>query len=302
VSISEKYRSLLYSLSAVLFWSTIATAFKITLAGMNSFQLVFYASLASSIVLGIFAYNKTNNLGKILFSKYNLFKNLLMGFINPFVFYFVLIKAYDLLTAQEAMILNYSWPIVLSIFSVIFLKDKFSSKTILGLITAFVGVIIIATHGDFSSLSFHHLLGTSLALTSTLIWSAFWILNLKDKREDIVKLFGAFFFGTIYTAVYLLFFDSFLIDESIYILGAVYIGLFEMGITFVLWLKGLSLSQNRANTSTLVFLSPFLSLIFIMIILGEQLYLSSISGLFFIIAGIFIQQTGKKKSQLNIKV
>ena len=262
---------------------------------MNSFQLVFYASVTSSIILGIFTFNKNKNLGEVLFSKRNLTKNSLMGLINPFVFYFVLIKAYDLLTAQEAMILNYSWPIVLSIFSVIFLKDKFSALTIAGLVTAFVGVIIIATQGDLSSLTFHHLFGTSLALASTLIWSAFWILNLKDKREDILKLFGAFFFGTIYTACYLLFFDSFFIAEPVYILGAVYVGFFEMGITFVLWLKGLSLSKNRGNTSTLVFLSPFISLIFIAFILGEELFFSSIVGLLLIIAGILIQQMRLRK-------
>ena len=302
MSISEKYRSLFYSLAAVLFWSTIATAFKLTLKGMNSFQLVFYAALTSTIVLGIFALRKNRNLFKVLFLKENLTKNLLMGIINPFVFYFVLIKAYDLLIAQEAMILNYSWPIVLSIFSVIFFKDKFSFKTILGLLTAFAGVIFIATHGNLLELEFHNPLGISLALASTFIWSGFWILNLHDKRDDVIKLFGAFFFGTIYTAVYILFFDSFKVDNSIYIFGAVYIGLFEMGITFVLWLKGLSLSKNRANTSTLVFLSPFLSLIFIALILGEELYISSLVGLVLIIGGILIQQLGKKKTQLSTKV
>jgi drug/metabolite transporter (DMT)-like permease len=99
-----------------------------------------------------------------------------------------------------------------------------------------------------------------------------------------------------------MFFDSFKVDDSIYIFGAVYIGLFEMGITFVLWLKGLSLSKNRANTSTLVFLSPFLSLIFIAVILGEELYISSLVGLILIICGILIQQLRKKRTQLNTNV
>ena len=96
MSISEKYRSLFYSLVAVLFWSTIATAFKLTLKGMNSFQLVFYASFTSTVVLGIFVLKKNRNLFKVLVLKDNFTKNLLMGLINPFVFYFVLIKAYDL--------------------------------------------------------------------------------------------------------------------------------------------------------------------------------------------------------------
>lgn len=302
MSIPEKYRSLFYSLAAVLFWSTIATAFKITLNGMNNAQILFYSSFTSCLALGIISYSKNKDLISILFYGKNLKRNALLGFINPFFYYLILIKAYDLLEAQEAMIVNYSWPIVFSIFSVFFLKEKLSGKTIIGLISAFFGVAFIATRADLLSLEFHNPLGGMLALASTLIWASFWIINLRDSRDNYVKLFGAFFFGTVYTTIYILFFDSFKVENPVYILGAVYVGLFEMGITFTLWLKGLSLSKNRSNTSTLVFLSPFLSLIFIALLLGEKLYISSIIGLALIIGGILFQQFGKKKTQESLNV
>lgn len=302
MSIPEKYRSLFYSLTAVLFWSTIATAFKLTLNGMNNAQILFYSSLTSFLVLGVIAYNKNKDLISILFYGKNLKRNALLGFINPFFYYLILIKAYDLLEAQEAMIVNYSWPIVFSVFSVIFLKEKLSGKTIVGLISAFLGVAFIATRGDLLSLKFHNPLGGLLALASTLIWASFWIINLRDSRDNHIKLFGAFFFGSLYTTIYILFFDSFKVENPVYILGAVYVGLFEMGITFTLWLKGLSLSTNRANTSTFVFLSPFLSLLFIAFVLGEKLYFSSIAGLALIIGGILFQQFSKKKNQESLNV
>ena len=68
-----------------------------------------------------------------------------------------------------------------------------------------------------------------------------------------------------------------------------------MGITFLFWLKAIALSENKAKTATLAYLSPFISLIFITLILGEKLFLSSITGLILIVGGILLQQINFKK-------
>lgn len=287
-------RSLIYTLSAVFFWSTVATAFKLTLNGMTYAQLLFYASLTSTIVLFfIITFSKGKHF-QILINRESIKKSMLLGLLNPFFYYIVLFKAYSLLPAQEAQPLNYTWPITLSILTAFFLKQKINYKTILGLLTAFIGVTIIATRGDFTSLHFNNLFGVSLALGSSIIWASFWILNLLDQRESSVKLFGAFLIGTIYSALYLLFFDSFILSNLTYLLGAGYVGIFEMGITFLLWNKGLELSTDKIKTSTLAYLSPFLSLVFIVFLLGETILLSSVVGLMFIIGGILYQNLSKK--------
>ena len=77
-------------------------------------------------------------------------------------------------------------------------------------------------------------------------------------------------------------------------MGAVYVGLFEMGVTFVLWMKALQLTSTTARISNLVFLSPFLSLIVIHFVVGEEIYLSTVSGLVLIVAGILLEKSGKR--------
>ncbi|MDZ7763180.1 MAG: EamA family transporter [Melioribacteraceae bacterium] len=237
---------ILYALSAVLLWSTVATAFKLTLAGLNYAQLLFYASLTSTIVLFFFAMKESRTDVLNIFKGEDFLKNLLLGLFNPFLYYLVLFQAYSLLPAQEAQPLNYTWPITISIFSVIFLGQKLSLRTIIGLISAFFGVVIIATRGDIFGLSFHNLFGVILAVGSSLIWAAFWTMSLIDKRKNSIKLFSAFLFGTIFTFLYVLLFESFSFTGVEFLLGAVYIGLFEMGITFFLWMKGLELSLNES--------------------------------------------------------
>jgi len=291
----DNSKSLLYALLAVMFWSTVATAFKLTLQGLNSAQLLFYSSLTSLIVLFVLARLNSPKMLTRIFSKQQLKKNMLLGFINPFVYYLILFKAYSILPAQEAQPINLTWPLIISILSVIYLKQKFSVKTIIGLLISFSGVVVIATRGNILSLHFQNLNGVLLALTSSFIWAAFWILNLLDEREESIKLFGTFLFGTIYTGIYIFFFDSFGPVEFKYVLGAVYIGLFEMGITFFLWLKALSLSDNKTKISTIVYLFPVISLFFIHFVLGEKLFVSSVIGLIMIVGGILYQQLNEQK-------
>lgn len=83
-------------------------------------------------------------------------------------------------------------------------------------------------------------------------------------------------------------------------IGAVYSGIFEMGLTFILWLKAMQLATDTARVSNLIFLSPFLSLIFIRLIVGEQILPSTFGGLLLIVSGILIQQLKIRKSSREV--
>ncbi|NJK98814.1 MAG: EamA family transporter, partial [Bacteroidales bacterium] len=51
----------------------------------------------------------------------------MLGFLNPLLYYLVLFKAYSLLPAQIAQPLNYTWPLILVILSIIFLSKNIRS-------------------------------------------------------------------------------------------------------------------------------------------------------------------------------
>ena len=114
-------------------------------------------------------------------------------------------------------------------------------------------------------------------------------MDMKDKRDTETKLFLNFFFGLIFITIANILFSKIIFPDFKGIIGIVYIGLFEMGITFIIWLKALSLSRTTAKVSNLIFLAPFLSLFIISKIVKERILFSSIIGLFFIISGIIIQ-------------
>jgi drug/metabolite transporter (DMT)-like permease len=224
----------------------------------------------------------------------NILKSALPGILNPFLYYIVLFKAYSLLPAQEAQPINYTWAITLSLLSIPLLGQKLSARELLAIFTSYLGVVVISTHGDLLNIQFSNGFGVFLALFSTVLWSLYWIYNTKSKIDPLVELFLNFCLGLPLITIAMLIFTGPPPIELPAVLSAAYVGLFEMGITFALWLKALRLTEKTARISNLIFLSPFLSLILIHFILGEEILPSTLAGLIFIVGGNIIQQTGKK--------
>jgi drug/metabolite transporter (DMT)-like permease len=286
----KQTRAYLCAAVAVLFWATSASAFKISLRYVDVFSLLFYASVTSTVAFFIYIL-LTNRLSllKSLSGKDYLYSALL-GFLNPFLYYVVLFKAYSILPAQEAQPLNFIWPITLVLLSIPLLKQKIRSRDILATFICFAGVFIISTRGNILGFKFTSITGVSLATGSSVVWALFWIYNVRDKRDEVVRLFLNFVFGSVLTFLLMVVLGSVHIPNLPGLLGAVYVGIFEMGITFLLWLKALRFSKTTAHVTNLIYLVPFLSLILISFTVGETILPSTVVGLVFIVGGIVLQK------------
>lgn len=283
-----------YALLSVFLWSSVASAFKLSLQYLSPTQLLLFSSISSLVILFVvLVLQKKLHLVKQHIQK-NFFITVVLGAINPFLYYLVLFKAYDLLPAQEAQAINYTWALMLAFLSVVILKQKLSVVDILAGIICYFGVLVISTKGDPLSLNFSSLQGVGYAVLSTVFWSFYWIYNTKIKADPIVAVFSNFLVALPMILIYSFFTDSLHVVEFKGLLGAVYVGVFEMGITFMFWLKALQSAKNISKIANLIFISPFLSLVFIYFILKEPIYLSTLVGLIMIIFGIIIQQKTKK--------
>ena len=284
-------RALGFGLSAVLLWSTVATAFKLTLAEFSPIQMLTIASIVSSIALiAICAFqSKLSQLSTTFLS--NPWYYLLLGLVNPLAYYLILFKAYDLLPASQAQAINYSWAITLTLMAAVFLGQKIRKQDWVACTFSYAGVVVIATKGDVLGMQFYSPLGVALALLSTLLWAGYWILNTKNKADPVVGVLLGFLVAlpfaiglTLYEG------ESFSQITAKGWMAVTYVGLFEMGITFVLWLSALKLTNNTARISNLIFASPFISLMLLSTIIGEEIHPATLFGLMLIIAGLVIQQ------------
>ncbi|EJC6734859.1 EamA family transporter [Vibrio vulnificus] len=291
-------RALGFGLSAVLLWSTVATAFKLTLAEFSPIQMLTVASVVSAMALLTICalQGKLTQISTTFLS--NPWYYLLLGLINPLAYYLILFKAYDLLPASQAQAINYSWAITLTLMAAVFLGQKIRKQDWVACVFSYVGVIVIATKGDLLGLSFESPVGVALALTSTLLWAGYWILNTKNQADPIVGVLLGFLVAIPFAiALTVIEGQSWGQISTQGWLAVTYVGLFEMGVTFVLWLSALKLTNNTARISNLIFASPFISLMLLSSIIGEEIHPTTLIGLMLIIAGLVIQQIkwGKRK-------
>ncbi|MGE4263794.1 MAG: DMT family transporter [Desulfovibrio sp.] len=288
--VTRQRQAYVYGLGTVLIWSTVATAFKIALKDLDHYQLLLAADVVSiATLLGILAVQGRLDLIRSL-TRGELLRNCGLGVLNPFLYYLVLFKAYSLLPAQVAQPLNYTWAITLSLLSVPLLGQKLSRRDLAAVCVSYLGVVVLSTQGRLTGLDFGSPLGVGLALGSTLIWALYWIGNTRNGTDPVLALLLNFVAAFPLILGTTLIFSELPAWDNPGLPAAAYVGVFEMGVSFVLWLMAMRLTLSTARIGNLIFLSPFLSLAFIHAILGESIHATTYAGLALILAGNLLGQ------------
>ena len=283
-------RAVKLGLGAVMLWSTVATAFSLSLQYLTPLQLV---TLATVISWCFFAFRlnapERRSALRVTSSKARA-TGLLVGWLNPGLYYLVLFAAYDRLPAQEAMAINYSWGITLALLAAPLLRQRLSAGALLAACISYGGILVIATRGAPLSLDFAQPLGVGLALLSTVLWSLYWVINTRLSLDPEVNLFLNFS-GALPLLLALLWWSNTPFPTLWQgWAGGLYVGLFEMGLAFVLWMGAMKATTSTLRISSLIFLSPPLSLVLIWVIAGEPVKAYTLIGLVLILFGLWLQR------------
>ena len=286
----NEHRAFKLGLSAVMLWSTVATAFSISLRYLTPLQLVALASAVSWCFLSLRLLQPARWQALRATAMRDRLFGLAMGWLNPALYYLVLFAAYDRLPAQEAMAINYSWGITLALIAAPLLGQKLSLYSLLTSGISYFGIVVIATRGEPEALNFAQPEGVALALLSTLIWSLYWVINARKEIDPEVQLFLNFT-GALPLLFALVWYQGAAAPVSWQgWAGGLYVGLFEMGLAFVLWMGAMQATRSTIRISSLIFLSPPLSLLFIWLIAGEALRPYTFVGLLLILLGLWLQR------------
>jgi drug/metabolite transporter (DMT)-like permease len=283
-------KALLFALGAVVFWSTVATAFKIALRDLDVFQLLLIASTTSAALLLLVVALRGQLKLLLLYLRESPGYFLCVAATNPTLYYLILLSAYDLLPAQQAQVINYTWAITLSLLALLVLGQRLHTRDVVASIVGYSGVVVIATRGDVTSLQVENASGVALALVSTLVWASYWIISARNQRDKVVSMCLNFLLAVPMCLFLCLLFSRPGFASWAGLGAAIYVGFFEMGITFVLWSLALQHTSRIARISNLIFLAPFLSLFLIQTVLQEQIHPSTIVGLLLIVPAAMFQQ------------
>jgi drug/metabolite transporter (DMT)-like permease len=283
-------QAMLFGLGAVALWSTVATAFKVALGHMSPLELMWLASLVSWALMGALVLRR-GQLDEAL--RRGWCTAAWAGLMNPVAYYLLLFAAYDRLPGQEAMALNYTWALTMAFLAVPVLGQRLTRIDVVAGLIAYSGVWVIATRGAVLDVAFADPLGVGLALASTLVWALYWLLNARDARSPLVAQWQNFSVGMPVLTALVIWGPGFQWQGWAGLGAGVYVGLFEMGIAFVLWQLAVQRVSRTAKVSLLIFLSPPVSLLLLYLVVGEPIRLSTLAGLVLILAGLGLQQGQK---------
>ena len=285
------HQALVCAAVAVLSWSTVATAFKLALQQLTYFELIVIASLTALLLFGLTLTVRHQWPLVARLSRRQWGRFAFLGLLNPVCYYLVLFRSYELLPAQVAQPVNYAWPIVLLLLLALFGHQPIPRSKYGGMAVSLAGVALIsAGTGGTSGLSVS-VTGLLLALLSAFLWALYWMMtNRREATVDgTVSLFMTFLFGSLYllaaTAVVGLHTPT-----LTGWLSGIYVGCFEMGIPFLCFGLAIRTTDNPTLVNQLCYLSPFLSLFFIGIVLGEPIAVTTYIGLLLIVGGLLLNR------------
>src|SRR5574344_37320 len=292
--IKDNTKAIISASFAILSWSTVATAFKIALKSLTHYELLVVAGTTAVVIFAVLLtiQRKWMLLSKISLKKWGYYA--LLGLLNPVAYYLILFKSYSLWPAQIAQPINYMWPIFLTVLLAIFAHRSIQPLKYIGLAGSLIGVICISLGAADISMLHFSMAGLLLAALSAVLWASYWMINDKDTSYPIMAMFLCFLFGTIYLYLALPFTGEHSFATK-GILSGIYVGCFEMGLPFIAFAYAINKTNNTALINQMCYLSPFLSLFFIAIVLGEQIKISTVIGLFLIVIGIVFNEYGVKK-------
>ncbi len=279
--------SYLYVVLAVLLWAPTAAVGKLMLKDLNNLQVLFYISLIASISLFLIVLfqKKFSLIKKYMLKDYWHFA--CMGFIGVFLAYVFFFAGLMFAPAQETIIVNYTWPIWVVIFAMVLLKEKINFKKILAILLGFIGVYVVVSKGDIFTISLANIKGNLFAFAGAIFYGLFSVLGKKYNYERFTSMMFYYAFTFVFITISNLIFSE-IPKISLYeFAGLSWLGIFASGLGVVFWFLALK-HGDTAKMSNIVFLTPFLSLVFIYFFLGEKILFSSVLGLILIITGIII--------------
>ena len=207
-----------------------------------------------------------------------------LGALGLFLYGACFFGAISIMPVQEATVLNYVWPLFAMLLAVPLLKERLRLASLGAALLAFVGVVIVVTQGDPFAHPPSSVLGIGLMTVSGVSYALYSLIGKRMTVDPVV----AVFLHSLYAAPMFLLSALFLgVRADITPFGwltLLYLGPVTIGLAYLLWLTALRSLETRV-AGTLIYLTPFVSLTLIALLVGEPIHPASWAGLILIIAG-----------------
>ncbi|MFC2132976.1 DMT family transporter [Bacteroidota bacterium] len=220
----------------------------------------------------------------------------LTGIVGYHYFFFTALRYTDV--ANTAIINAFS-PMVTGLMAAIFIKERLELKNYIGIVTAALGVLIIITKGEITSLfALNFNLGDMLMLCSVINWVIYSLIikKLLHKYDGYTVTYFATCFGVILLMLLATTenFASQLNSISIVsVWSVVYMGIAASGIGYLLYNYSIK-EIGPTRTSSLVYsIVPIFVAVLAFIFFDENITFIMIGSICLVLAGLRLMMAGK---------
>ena len=277
----QKNIGIVYITLCIILWSLIPTFAKIAQSDLDHHQYLFYSSIISFISIFIVSVYENNIKEVFSYSKKILLILFGLGFLD-FIYYLLLYYGYSNANGLEVLVIQYMWPIFIVFLSLFILKENFTIRKFFSILFGFIGVILVITKGNFSSLDFSQIDVLLIVMLGAVAFALFSVLGkiVTINATNAVMIY--FLSAILYSTITVGSFSSFMIPSLKDCFSIIINGAFINGISYLFWIKGLK-AFDASKIAPYLFITPILAAFFLILFFNEEVLGIYFVGLFFVI-------------------
>lgn len=275
---TQNFPPILLVLIAVLLWSTGGLFIKLTT--LNAIHVNFGRALFAAVIVGIFIAIRK----QLKFDWFVVFTSIFYaGTLTCFVY------ANKNTTAANAIFLQYTAPIYILIFAPFILNETFRVKDLFTVIVCLVGMSLffLEAPNAQNTLATNMFAGNIAALISGICLGVYFIL-LRHPRSLKFNPALSVLYGNIIIMLFMLplILNAPQIPKTLDILAISYLGIFQIGIAYILFTYGLAKGVRSLDASIIGFVEPLLNPVWVFIFIGERPSIWALIGGIIIISAV----------------
>jgi len=276
---------------AVVVWGASFIATKVALAYASPITIVWLRFAMGVVILGVavvlrrqFTLPNKNEWGYFA----------LLGFLG--ITFHQWLQSNALVTSEAS---TTAWivattPVFMALLGWLVLKEGLGWVTISGILLAFIGVLVVVSDGDITSISIGEFgaPGDVLILISAVNWAVFSTLSHRGLKSYPASLmmFYVMSFGWVFTSF--LFIPSEGLSEIPRLtvngwIGILFLGIFCSGLAYIAWYDALQ-ALSAAQTGVFLYIEPLVAVAVAAIVLAEPVTWASLLGGAVILIGVWL--------------
>lgn len=292
----RQYNYLIYAFSCVLIWSFIPIVSRFGQDGMDSFQFLFWSNLISVIAVISVALVSGYTPAKLFILPRDIVaKVFVLGFLDC-LFYLLLYYGYSIENGIAVLVIQYSWPLIIILLSVVLLKDRLSGRQIIGVMVGFIAIIITFTKGQITQLYVDNPTALLLVFSGAFCFALMSVFSRQYSIDPYISTVWLFIFSTLTSLVLLLSLSEMQLPSQGAFWPTLINGVLINGVSYILWFKAMN-TGNSTKIASVVFLSPVLSVLWLVLLLSEPFEIAYIIGVMLVIISGVLCVGAKRRNQ-----